>query len=149
SLGMYGQKRSVTPNLDRFASEGTVFENAVANANWTRPSTVSMLTSWLPGKVGISYNQFFGLDIAPERSAFYARKPDLLADLARRGGYRTAAYVNDLFLQGYHRYGVDVGFGQVLDYRRQVEDTVDISDSAIRFLEANKDERFFLFLNYN
>jgi arylsulfatase A-like enzyme len=149
AVGCYGQKLPVTPHLDRLCTQGTKFENAIANANWTRPSTVSMLSSWLPGKVGISYNQFFGLDIAPERSGFYARSPDLVPALLRGAGYRTAALVNNLFLQGYHRYGVDVGFEEVVDYRRHVEDTVDISDHAIRFLEEHRDERFFLLLNYN
>ena len=37
----------------------------------------SMFASWLPGRVGISYNQFFGLDIGPERARFYARMPEM------------------------------------------------------------------------
>jgi arylsulfatase A-like enzyme len=149
AVGCYGQRLPITPNLDRLCREGTTFDQAIANANWTRPSLVSMLSSWLPGKVGISYNQFFGLDIAPERARFYARRPDLLPLQLRRGGWRAAAIVNNLFLQGYHKYGVDLGFDRVLDYRRHVEDTVDITDAAIAFLERHRDERFFLLLNYN
>jgi arylsulfatase A-like enzyme len=149
AVGCYGQRLPITPNFDRLCREGTTFDQAIANANWTRPSLVSMLSSWLPGKVGISYNQFFGLDIAPERARFYARRPDLLPLQLRRGGWRAAAIVNNLFLQGYHKYGVDLGFDRVLDYRRHVEDTVDITDAAIAFLERHRDERFFLLLNYN
>jgi arylsulfatase A-like enzyme len=149
AVDCYGQKLGVTPHMDRLCRQGTVFTNAIANANWTRPSVVSMLASWLPGRVGISYNQFFGLDIAPERARFYARSPDLLPLLLRRGGYRTAAIVNNLFLQGYHRYGVDTGFEQVLDFRRHVEDTLDVTDAALAFLERHRGDRFFLLLNYN
>jgi arylsulfatase A-like enzyme len=149
AVGCYGQRLPVTPRLDELCRQGTRFENAIANGNWTRPSMISFFASWLPGRVGISYNQFFGLDIGPERARFYARAPDMFPALLRRGGYRTAAIVNNLFLQGYHRYGVDVGFEQVTDFRRHVEDTVDISDAAIRFLERHRNDRFFLTLNYN
>lgn len=149
AVGCYGQRLPVTPRIDELCRQGTRFDHAIVNGNWTRPSMTSVFASWLPGRVGISYNQFFGLDIAPERARFYARAPDMFALRLRRGGYRTAAIVNNLFMQGYHRYGVDVGFEQVTDFRRHVEDTVDISDAAIRFLERHRNDRFFLTLNYN
>lgn len=149
SLGCYGQKMPVSPRMDRLCKEGVRFDNAIAQANWTRPSVTSMLSSWQPGKIGISYNQFFGLDIAPERTRFYQQQPALAPLALSQAGYTTGALVNNLFLQGYHRYGVDMGFDQVVDYRTHVEDTVDITDDAIRFLRQNKDNRFFLFLNYN
>jgi arylsulfatase A-like enzyme len=149
AVGCYGLAPSVTPHIDRLCAQGVRFDHAIASANWTRPSVTSMLTSWWAGRVGISYNQFFGLDIAPERTQFYARAPDLLPAMLTRAGYETGAIVNNLFLQGYHRYGVDLGFAQVVDYRRHVEDTVDITDETLRFLEKNRHNRFFAFLNYN
>ena len=40
----YGYYRNTSPNIDRIASEGVLFENAIANAPWTLPSHASMFT---------------------------------------------------------------------------------------------------------
>jgi len=37
-LGVYGAERGVTPNLDRFAEDATVFQEAVAQDTWTLPT---------------------------------------------------------------------------------------------------------------
>ena len=37
-LGCYGNADGLTPNLDRFAAEGTLFEQAVAQTPTTLPS---------------------------------------------------------------------------------------------------------------
>lgn len=44
-MSAYGYNRRTTPNLERIAAEGALFEVAYSNASWTRPSTVSFLTS--------------------------------------------------------------------------------------------------------
>jgi arylsulfatase A-like enzyme len=38
------------PELDAFAKDAIVFEAAVAQASWTKPSVASILTSQLPGQ---------------------------------------------------------------------------------------------------
>jgi arylsulfatase A-like enzyme len=47
-LGCYDYSRAITPNLDRFASEATLFEQAVAPAQWTIPSHASMFSGLYP-----------------------------------------------------------------------------------------------------
>jgi len=47
-LGVYGWKRGTTPNLDAFASSATVFDRAIAPAQWTIPSHASMFTGLPP-----------------------------------------------------------------------------------------------------
>ncbi len=47
-MGLNGYARSTTPNLDAFARSATVFENAVAPAQWTIPSHASMFTGLPP-----------------------------------------------------------------------------------------------------
>jgi arylsulfatase A-like enzyme len=47
--GPYGYSRPTTPALDAFAKDAVVFEAAVAQASWTKPSVASILTSQLPG----------------------------------------------------------------------------------------------------
>jgi uncharacterized sulfatase len=47
-LGCYGYGRGTTPNLDAFAAQATLFENAIAPAQWTVPSHASMFTGEPP-----------------------------------------------------------------------------------------------------
>ena len=44
-MSLYGYNRRTTPNLERLAAEGTVFDRAYSNSGWTRPSTASFMTS--------------------------------------------------------------------------------------------------------
>ncbi len=44
-LGAYGYARATSPNLDRFAREGVVFENAYSSSSWTMPSHASLFTN--------------------------------------------------------------------------------------------------------
>jgi arylsulfatase A-like enzyme len=44
-MSVYGYNRRTTPNLERLAIEGAIFERAYSNSSWTRPSTPSFLTS--------------------------------------------------------------------------------------------------------
>ncbi|MFT5042904.1 MAG: arylsulfatase A-like enzyme, partial [Hyphomicrobiaceae bacterium] len=44
-MSVYGYERETTPNLERLAEEGVVFEYAYSNATWTMPSTASFMTS--------------------------------------------------------------------------------------------------------
>ncbi|HVO10235.1 MAG TPA: sulfatase [Vicinamibacteria bacterium] len=48
--GPYGYTRRTTPELDAFARDAVVFENAIAHASWTKPSVASILTSQLPAR---------------------------------------------------------------------------------------------------
>jgi arylsulfatase A-like enzyme len=44
-MSVYGYNRRTTPNLERIAAEGMIFERAYSNSSWTIPSTASFLTS--------------------------------------------------------------------------------------------------------
>jgi arylsulfatase A-like enzyme len=48
--GPYGYARDTTPHLDAFARKSVVFEAAIAQASWTKPSVASILTGLLPGR---------------------------------------------------------------------------------------------------
>ena len=43
-VSSYGYARSTTPNLDRVAEQGVLFENAISTCSWSLPSHVSLLT---------------------------------------------------------------------------------------------------------
>src|SRR5688500_9027832 len=44
SLGLYGNARPTTPEIERLAQRGVVFDRAIATAPWTLPSHVSLFT---------------------------------------------------------------------------------------------------------
>ncbi len=47
-LGLYGYERDTSPAIDRLAKESVVFENAYANASFTRSSVASIFTGFYP-----------------------------------------------------------------------------------------------------
>ncbi|MDE0058877.1 MAG: choline-sulfatase [Defluviicoccus sp.] len=51
-LRAYGGSRAMTPNIDRLAEQGVVFENAYCNFPLCAPSRVSMLSGRLPSRIG-------------------------------------------------------------------------------------------------
>jgi arylsulfatase A-like enzyme len=48
--GPYGYTRDTTPELDAFAKDAVVFDQAIAAASWTKPSVASLFTSLPPGQ---------------------------------------------------------------------------------------------------
>ncbi|HSI06057.1 MAG TPA: sulfatase-like hydrolase/transferase, partial [Myxococcota bacterium] len=47
-LSPYGAARDPSPVMSALADDGVTLTNYFVNANWTRPSTASMLTGLLP-----------------------------------------------------------------------------------------------------
>ena len=77
-LPAYGHARAETPNLDRLAAKGVVFENAYCNFPLCAPSRFSMLSGRLPSRIG-------AFDNAAEFSAWVPTFQHYL----RLAGYRT------------------------------------------------------------
>ena len=48
ALGAYGNPAAVTPNFDRLAAEGTLFENNYTQHPVCVPSRCSLMTGWYP-----------------------------------------------------------------------------------------------------
>jgi arylsulfatase A-like enzyme len=53
-LGSYGYARRTSPTIDRLASEGVLFEKAIAPAPWTVPSHMTLLTALPPEVHGVN-----------------------------------------------------------------------------------------------
>ncbi len=97
-LGCYGYDLLRTQNLDRIAAGGVLFEQARTCIPVTLPSHTTILTGLYPGAHGVRDNGRY-------------RVPDSLVTLAevlRRAGYRTAAFVGAFPLDA--RFGLDQGF---------------------------------------
>jgi arylsulfatase A-like enzyme len=97
-LGAWGRTDSVTPNLDRLAREGVVFEQAVAPTPITLPSHASLLTGVYPSAHGVRDNSLFEL----------GDEATLVSERLRSSGFRTGAFVGAYVLDA--RYGLDQGF---------------------------------------
>ena len=100
ALGAYGGADAATPNMDRLAAEGTLFEQALATSSWTLPSVASLFTSQLPGDHG--FVTFGGA---------LPRELESLPSLLSRAGYACRAVVgNELmdpergFARGFELY---------------------------------------------
>lgn len=98
ALGFAGNRRVATPNLDRIASEGLVFERAHASNVVTLPSHANILTGLYPYQHGVRENSGFRLD---------PKVLTLAAALAAKG-YATGAFVGAFPLDS--RFGLDRGF---------------------------------------
>jgi len=78
ALTLYGNAVCKTPNLDRLAGQGTVFENAYSNNPLCVPSRASLLTGRLSPKIGV-------YDNANELSS----STPTMAHFLRQAGYQT------------------------------------------------------------
>lgn len=56
ALPAYGNRIVRTPNLDRIASQGVVFDNAYCSAPLCAPSRASFITGCLPSRIGVYDN---------------------------------------------------------------------------------------------
>ena len=79
-LKMYNEHSVIkTPNLDRLAAEGVIFESAYCNSPLCAPSRFTMVTGQLPSKIG-GYDN--AADLASDIPTY--------AHYLRREGYHTA-----------------------------------------------------------
>ena len=91
-LGCYGNLDIATPNLDRMATEGMLFEQFYVNASLCSPSRAAMLTGRFPAELGIHYwmapthNRRMGMPEALEP------KIENLPRTLQRTGYRTGHF---------------------------------------------------------
>ncbi|HEX9104744.1 MAG TPA: sulfatase [Polyangia bacterium] len=135
------------PRLRALAADGASFTQAITAATWTRPSVLAMLGGDLPTALGQGAEEMIPSD--GDRRRFYAIAPPLLPRVLERRGYRSVAIGNNFFLLGYPQIGLTLGFEEVADIRHPVLDTPAISNAAVAFIEAHRDEPWFLHLHYD
>jgi arylsulfatase A-like enzyme len=128
--GCYGGSPNVTPNLDRLASEGTVFTRAYCPFPQCSPARASLMTGLSPVKTGIGIQsdyRMFG-----ERTVEQL-DPDLpaLGPLFRDAGYRTS-YIGKWHLDA-AKSGIDMkdrGFEDCYQHYPGVRDVKPTSGPA-------------------
>jgi arylsulfatase A-like enzyme len=113
-VGAYGYPRAISPQIDRLAAGGVVFENAVATSSWTKPSVASLFTSRHPSE----HNAVsFARHLAPEIPT--------LAESLREAGYRTLG-VSANFVHVNERWGFARGFDSWKSFSMKVEDESEV-----------------------
>ena len=109
SFGLSGGLRTArTPEIDRIASAGTAFPKAVAPANWTVPSHMSIMTGTYPNVHG---RRTFVRGNAPVET---------IAGWLGRQGYETALFSEMIHLSA--GYGLEDGYASVHSRRSGVSD---------------------------
>ena len=83
-LGCYGQKRILTPNLDRLAAEGLRFTQAYSGSTVCAPSRCSLMTGLHTGHATIRGNKKPEVGIRADETT--------VASLLKQAGYRTAIF---------------------------------------------------------
>ncbi|MBW2275443.1 MAG: sulfatase-like hydrolase/transferase [Deltaproteobacteria bacterium] len=105
-LASYGNPSASTPHFDRLAAEGVVFENAYANASWTRASIATIVTGLYPSR-----------HLAERRADSLPDEVETLSEVLLRNGYTTGLITTNPNA-GRH-FGFDVGFDSMIElYRR-------------------------------
>ena len=126
-----------TPNLDRLARKGVLFENAVAQAPLTSPSHASMMTGQYPTTHKV--RDTGGFVLAPSDHT--------LAAILQRQGWETAAFVGSSVLK--RRFGFNHGFAVYDDEMKENAErrAGEVVDRAVAWLEKQSGKPFFLWVH--
>ncbi|MBK6457736.1 MAG: sulfatase [Gemmatimonadetes bacterium] len=165
SLGLYGNKRPISPTLDSIGAAGIVFDRAISTAPWTVPSHASMLTGKYPHELTVDW-------LTPLDDT----TPTLAAAMARKG-FATGGFVANYILsrevrlaRGFMHYeDYSFSFPQVAHasaiYRRIAywprlrhllgkydsanrKDASQVNKELLQWVTARGDRPFFAFVNY-
>jgi len=133
-LSSYGYSRPTSPEIDRIASQGVLFENAIAPCSWSLPSHASLLTGRAPSEHGMQNVQAMPWPGWGEKSlSGYPR----LGEVLRHRGYRTGAFsANRIYFT--RNVGLGRGFIHFEDYFDSV------GDSFVRTLYGREFARLYL-----
>jgi arylsulfatase len=140
-LGCYGYARETSPHIDAFASQATLYRRAFSTAPWTLPTHASIMTGKFPFEHGAHTFKPKGKSIQeyPLDDSFLT-----LAEALKQEGFATAAFTaNTGYLDP--RWKLDQGFDVYGNKRTNGEV---LNKAAFKWLDAHRDESFFLFLNY-
>ncbi len=163
-VGCYGDPFAITPNMDKFASEGLQFTNAYVTQASCSPSRSSILTGLYPhqnGQVGLSH---LGISMNKQYPSLFS--------ILKGNGYRTGI-IGKLHVEPYASFPYDYGMGgfdtnDVMLSKEQLtvnvinEDGKEVvekekftrfhmpavADSASAFIDRGKEKPFFLMLNF-
>jgi arylsulfatase A-like enzyme len=140
-FGCYGNELPVTPRIDSFARDATVFERAYAQGAWTLPSVGSFMTGRYPPM---------------QEEDLRVVESETLARVLQREGIRTAAFSENPYVT--RDFGLETGFDEFREYfpyevlqssglRFGHLDSAVTIDEALAWVRQQRGERFFLYVH--
>ncbi len=149
ALGVYGNPRKPSPNIDRWAAGGSRWQTTVSQNAWTVPCVASLFTGLDPQAHRVLRYQ---ASQAVEMDTL-SLAHDTLAEQFQAAGYTTGALLKSVVIDSSR------GFSQGFDTYRVVEPKKDqasgesakhLTDAALGFVaqESTKGKPFFLYLHY-
>jgi len=143
-LSCYGYKEKTTPCIDKIAEKGVLFSNVISPAPMTFPAHSTMMTGTTPPYHGGHSNLEYKLEQSNET----------LAEILQENGFTTGAIVSSFVLDS--RFGLNQGFATYNDRFEEKLITSGFNERrggeatryARKWLEEQKQEKFFLFLHY-
>lgn len=119
---LYGYERKTTPQLERIAAEGILFESAYAPTATTAPSHATLFTGLYPYSHGVLKNGY-------EMS----QKNVVVSEIFKKLGYKTAAFASSMLLRD--KMGYSQGYTHYI-FGAQNKRTADVTaDDAIVWLD--------------
>jgi choline-sulfatase len=143
-VGFMGYGRPTTPNMDDLASKSVVFEKAYALSSFTGRSLAPMFIGRYPSETYCDCSHF----------TEYLPKNDMLAEILKRAGFRTAGVGSHYYFKG---YGLEQGFDrfsvEVPEGKENIDQKITsdlVADKAIEILndESFTSNRFFLWAHF-
>ncbi|MDD5309239.1 MAG: sulfatase [Deltaproteobacteria bacterium] len=125
-----------TASLDEIGAESTVFERALAQENWTKPSVATLLTGLFPE----SHQTKSDTDVLPSSVV-------TAAEHFKANGFATAGFVANGYVSD--KFGFKQGFDTWTNYVREGKPNRAqfVADDVIAWLKNRpKDKRFFMYV---
>lgn len=142
-VGIYNQKRKITPNIDALAEKGIVFEECRCNVPLTLPSHANLLTGKLPSTINLRVN---GLELSPKHIQ--------IQEIFKKYNYNTYAFVSSIILE--KTRGLSRGFDFYDDRMTKVPKgggppeerrAAEVTDAVIKEIDRIKSP-YFLWIHY-
>lgn len=138
--------RPTTPNLDAFAKESLVFDNAFSHSSWTLPEGISIFTSLYPYQHGLM-NRFNGSVLSKDTIT--------LIDVLNDNGYRTAAFTGGFDYDPL--FGLTNRFGEYQECTKEGAEEEKLTawgygkigctiPKALGWIKNNLDTKFFVYV---
>ncbi|MFP4057383.1 MAG: sulfatase [Candidatus Brocadiia bacterium] len=148
-LGCYGYFRPTSPNIDRLAAEGAVFEDSYASAIATGPGFTSLVT----GLAAVNHGFYLTPWNVPNAPLLDDRVPTVAELVQARGPTTTAAFDNLInfrshmkqFVRGVEFY-INVTRSPAWLHHHVLGESVNAR--LLPWLEAHAAERFFAMVHY-
>ena len=135
ALTAYSETRIRSPQMDRFAREGVLFEKCQAPANWTKPSCASVLTGLHPPT-----------HRALAEGSAMASSVRMVSEMFQEAGFQTAALIANGYMAA--EFGFNQGWNLYRNYirERQPTEAENVFNEALAWMESNREQRTFTYI---